>query len=282
MTSPLISITIPFYEDINCIATIKSLKNQTLDNFLCFINDDFSDEKYYQALNSAIDGDQRFQYYRQPKNYGGWKNCATCINIHKYLANTKYSFEIGQHDLISENYLLECVSFLEENPEYIACTGKMLSFVENIEEATTRIGTEYAFFDQTGFEAFVNSVATLADCTVYNAVFRTTILHELNDLPFLDTPMVRFDHLVISLRSALGKHKVLENTKYFRRVFVEDKRENFVNRQSKDVKIVQLTANFLLGYIKLYEKLYHKKIPNNEFLEARGLIFECLLKRFAS
>jgi glycosyltransferase involved in cell wall biosynthesis len=282
MKDPLVSISIPFFEEPHIFETIISLQNQTLVNFVCFINDDCSNLKYQNQILNKISQDNRFRYLRTPVNKGGWENTKSCINFHRSQITSKYSFELGHHDIISPEYLESCVNFLEANPEYGTCTGKMLSFTESISSSDERPGTEYEFFGEAGLKPFLLSVPVLYDCTIYNAVYRTEILKSIPYLPFVENPMIRFDHLVISLRSALGKTKVLSNVNYYRRNQTIDTRPSFVERQSTNISIKELNANFILGYIRLFENLFENKMELGAFLHARSLIFDCLIKRFAN
>lgn len=282
MAHPIVSISIPFFEEPHIFATLASIKSQSLKNFICLINDDFSEIKFSHEIQKVISGDSRFIYTRSPSNQGGWANQKYCIDFHKNISNTKYSFELGHHDLISENYLESCINFLESHSDYSSCTGTMMGFVDSPATAEPRNRQNYDFFSSRGIEAFLLSVASLTDCTIYNSVYRTEILRLVPHIDAIETPMVRSDHHLISLRAAAGKTMVLDSTNYLRRDFIADTRKSFVERQSNSISTLQLNANFILGYIKLLEDLFIGKLNKDELLEARGLIFDCLLKRFAS
>jgi glycosyltransferase involved in cell wall biosynthesis len=279
---PKVAIGIPlFNEKNNIIKTLHSIRAQSYKNFVCFINDDFSNDGSYELVGDFIRDDQRFILNRQPINGGGWKNFSTTLAFLGYVANCKYSFDMGHHDLISPNYLEETISFLEANQDYSSCTGKIFSFENSIDSAIERPNTYYDFFETSGLEAFLNSANLLNDCTIYNSIFRTENLFFLDNLPFLNRPMRSPDHLVISTLAYSGKMKILNSTNFYRKTFETiDLRPSFAKRLSTEASSETLNSNFLCGYIELFEEIFISKIPREDFEHYRSVLLKDLLRRF--
>ena len=118
--NPVISIGMPIW---NCEDTvgksIQSIVNQDFTNWCLLISDNHSSDSTFEIAQRFADSDDRITLVRQSRNIGGWQNFQYVLNN----SNRRYfKFHAGD-DVLSPNYLTECIDLLERDSNFVgACT----------------------------------------------------------------------------------------------------------------------------------------------------------------
>ena len=114
----LISFAMSVYNGEKTIVnTLKSLQNQTWENFECIIVDDNStDETVNIIYNQFCKKDKRFKLITNM--CADQEKLAYASNLSYELCNGKYLFRVDADNIYFNDYAEYCVRFLEEHPEY--------------------------------------------------------------------------------------------------------------------------------------------------------------------
>jgi glycosyltransferase involved in cell wall biosynthesis len=112
MTSPLVSIIIPVFNDEKFIKeTIQSVKNQVYINWECIIVNDGSVDSSESIIQNEISNDSRFTYvFKENSGVSDTRN----LGIKQ--AKGEFILPLDSDDLISVNYILDCVAVFEKQP----------------------------------------------------------------------------------------------------------------------------------------------------------------------
>jgi glycosyltransferase involved in cell wall biosynthesis len=121
MSTVKVSIGLPVYNGENYISkAIKSVLNQTYDNFELIITDNQSTDQTEKICREYEKKDKRVRYYRNIKNYGARYN----YNKVFLLSKGKYFSWISHDDLIANDFIEKCVSVLEKDKSVILCHSR--------------------------------------------------------------------------------------------------------------------------------------------------------------
>ena len=105
MNKPLISIIIPTYNrETFIIETIKSVINQNVQNWECFIIDDGSTDNTEELVNNLIKDYNNIKFIKREKQS---KGASVCRNIGAQNANGDYLVFLDSDDLIKYNFIYE-------------------------------------------------------------------------------------------------------------------------------------------------------------------------------
>ncbi|WP_329806601.1 glycosyltransferase [Flavobacterium facile] len=112
MRSPLVSIIIPVFNDEKFIKeTIQSVKNQVYINWECIIVNDGSVDSSESIIQNEISNDSRFTYvFKENSGVSDTRNLAI------KQAKGEFILPLDSDDLISVNYILDCVAVFEKQP----------------------------------------------------------------------------------------------------------------------------------------------------------------------
>lgn len=120
MEKPLVSIITPAYNaEKFIIQTIKSVLNQTYENWEMIIIDDCSKDFTYDKILSCSMKDKRIKIYQNDKNSGVSFTRNKAIDI----ANGKYIAFLDADDLWDNQKLEKQVKFMETNKVLLSYTG---------------------------------------------------------------------------------------------------------------------------------------------------------------
>ncbi|MCG9973028.1 glycosyltransferase family 2 protein [Christiangramia crocea] len=109
----LVSIIVPTFNRSKYLEkTLKSVKNQSLQNWECIIVDDGSTDNTAAVVEKISGEDQRFQYYIRSKDFA--KGACGARNYGFVKSRGKYIQWLDDDDLLSENKLELQVQKLEE------------------------------------------------------------------------------------------------------------------------------------------------------------------------
>ncbi|MGE0409137.1 MAG: glycosyltransferase family 2 protein [Amphiplicatus sp.] len=118
---PRVSLAMPVYNGENYIeAAIASILTQDFADFELIITDNASSDRTESICRQYAEKDSRVNYVRNPKNLGAAPN----YNRGFELARGDYLKWCAHDDLISPNYLSECVKILDERPEVALAFGR--------------------------------------------------------------------------------------------------------------------------------------------------------------
>lgn len=119
--TPLISIGLPVYNGEKYIRrTIESVLAQTYHNIELIICDNASTDSTLEIVESYAQKDKRIQIYRQETNLGAIPNYRLALE----LASGKYFKWIAADDVITADFLENCLGILEDRPEIIFVYSK--------------------------------------------------------------------------------------------------------------------------------------------------------------
>jgi glycosyltransferase involved in cell wall biosynthesis len=119
--SPLLAIGLPVYNGEAALhETIKSLREQTFQNFRIIISDNCSSDNTEQICRAYCDLDKRISYTRQKRNLGAEKNFLYVLRQ----SDCKYFIWVAVGDLHSKDSLMRNLKFLETNLDYVASTSQ--------------------------------------------------------------------------------------------------------------------------------------------------------------
>ncbi|MEX0644269.1 MAG: glycosyltransferase family 2 protein [Parvularculaceae bacterium] len=121
LTMPRVSLAMPVFNGENFIeSAIASILAQDFADFELIITDNASSDRTEAICRKFAESDARVRYHRNPKNLGAAPN----YNLGFELASGEYLKWCAHDDLISENYLSECVKILDENPDVALVFGR--------------------------------------------------------------------------------------------------------------------------------------------------------------
>lgn len=122
MNQPLVKIGIPCYNRPKGLHDILQwLRVQPYKNIQVYISDNNSTNKEVSFVIKCIcKADQRFKYQILPYNVGAHGNFA---KVYKFAGSSPYFMYMADDDKYSDNYIENCVDFLENNSKYTLCAG---------------------------------------------------------------------------------------------------------------------------------------------------------------
>jgi len=109
-----LTIVIPTHERHNLLMRSMEYYNDFNNNFIIV-------DSSQTAFSDKMPG--KFKYLHMPKEDFGKKIYSTLSYV-----NTEYSCLCADDDFLSESGLIECLSFLENNDDYVSAQGRYISF----------------------------------------------------------------------------------------------------------------------------------------------------------
>ena len=117
---PLVTVGIPTYNRCSKLKiAIDSVLNQTYNNIeiIVFDNASVDDTELYCTSISQIN--KNFKYFKQDKNIGPMLNFSSTLKLNKGI----YFIFLSDDDYFSNNYIFECVNFLNNYPDFSCVKG---------------------------------------------------------------------------------------------------------------------------------------------------------------
>lgn len=123
---PLVSVGLPIYNRPQGLRKVlQCIAGQTYTNLEVIISDNCSDNpEVTEILNQALRDDKRVKVFRQPENIGLERN----FNFVYQHSTGPYFMWMSDDDLFDVNYIEACVSFLEQNPAFMLCSGQAIYY----------------------------------------------------------------------------------------------------------------------------------------------------------
>lgn len=118
---PMVSIGLPTYNrPIGLQKALEWISRQTYQNIEVIISDNCSEIDEVQTITTEFaKKDQRIKVFRQEKNIGLENN----FNFVYAQSKAPYFVWMSDDDFFESDYIEKCVTFLEQNPDYILCSG---------------------------------------------------------------------------------------------------------------------------------------------------------------
>lgn len=171
MKNELVSIIMPTYNCAKFInETIKSVLNQTYENWELVIVDDCSNDNTEEVVASF--NDKRIKYHRLEKNSGAAVARTTAMKM----ATGNYMAFLDSDDLWKNNKLEKQLEFMKKNNYNFTCTA-----YEQIDEE----GHQLNKIIKTKKKADYNRI--LLDCPVGNS----TVMYNVDNLGKFEVPNIR-------------------------------------------------------------------------------------------
>jgi len=120
-SEPLVTIGLPTYNRPEGLQKcLETILGQTHYNLEIIVSDNCStDEAVQQIIKTYAARDNRIKHFRQSTNIGLEEN----FNFVYAKAKADYFIWMGDDDHFDDNYISECVRYLENNPDHILCSG---------------------------------------------------------------------------------------------------------------------------------------------------------------
>ena len=110
MSSPTVSIVTPVFKRIPLVLeTMRSVQQQTWEDFECIVVDDGPSEEEFEQLCSGFEADERFKFYRRT---GERKGATVCRNEAVAMARGEFLMFLDSDDLLLPHCLSERVARL--------------------------------------------------------------------------------------------------------------------------------------------------------------------------
>jgi glycosyltransferase involved in cell wall biosynthesis len=235
LNQPLVSIGLPTYNRPEGLEkTIQYLLNQDYKNIDIFISDNCSTDNRVKIIVQKYSNiDSRVKYFIQNKNIEIEPN----FNFVFHNAKGKYFMWLADDDLFEKNYINECVDFLENNENYLLCSGQCEYYKDGKYFSTERnasLSSSLPLF------RFVKYFLDVHKNGMFYGVYRNSIKFE--------SPIQKHigaDWCHIARVAYLGKIHVLENIVNKRS---DDGGSSTRHKMTKRWKVNKLTNLFLETY----------------------------------
>lgn len=118
---PLVSIGLPTYNrPAGLRKALEWITRQTYQNIEVIISDNCSEIDEVQTTTEEFASkDQRIRVFRQEKNIGLENN----FNFVYAQSGAPYFIWMSDDDFFESDYIEKCITFLEEHPQHILCSG---------------------------------------------------------------------------------------------------------------------------------------------------------------
>jgi glycosyltransferase involved in cell wall biosynthesis len=169
-----IFIGLPTYNSIGTIeASIRSILNQTYQDWILVIRDNLSNDGTYEACCQIAKEDSRVLVYRNEENIGAWPNFIRLLNH----CEAPYFKWHASDDVISEDFLEVNLNFLTKNPNAIG------SFSKDSTLSAIRAGHSFQIHDFRGdidskFRKFLLNAAN--SNAAFYSLFRSEVINTFN------------------------------------------------------------------------------------------------------
>ncbi len=268
MANAKVTIAVPVYNEGEYLKkTLQSIKEQTFKDYTCLISDNCSSDKTSDIGREFAQQDERFHYFRQNENVGNVRNL---VYLYEKIV-TEYMMIFSGHDLIESTFLKETVGILESRDDISLAFSKVTAIWEDDREIRPLNEAEYNFTGES-ISRYLQSVATLANCTLTQGVFRKKHVEDFQFGVICPGP----DHILISHLLWYGNVYYHDEYLYKRRFF--QKREA---TQMKRLTGKELQSDYLLmynAYLEDFNSLYKGDEKYRQFLNYK--ITDLLTQRF--
>ena len=250
-------ISVPLYNEEKYIESTLDSLHRTPENLdvKFLIVDNKSTDGSFEIVKRFAKIDDRFIIHQHEKNLGAAENF-------KYVydnSDSPYFMWLGAHDQIGSNYVQKAINIFEKHEDASFAAAEPYAFYDDIESAVFLEEAKYNFVKQP-LTRYMQSVAALDNCTIINSMFRRKFL---NDVEFRTTR--GNDHVWISHLLWYGNIYYIENEKYYRRYFKEERES--VEERVLGSKVEKLSVLTLIQYyVDDFKALYNQPGEVQDYL----------------
>ncbi|HHD82865.1 MAG TPA: glycosyltransferase family 2 protein [Bacteroidetes bacterium] len=295
-----ISIGMPVYNGEKFIrSSLESILNQTFPYFELIISDNASTDRTKDICLEQARKDNRIKYFRNTENVGAAEN----YNIVFKKSSGEYFKWAAADDLIAPNFLEQCLTILEENPEVVVCYSKT-KIIDAMNKVVEEYNDNLHLDDSDIGKRYLQLLQTIGEC---NAVFGLIRSDKLAKTSLIGN-YIASDVVLLAELSLRGKFFEIPDFLFFRREHPEasswDKSQEkqldfFDPRTSNRITLQRLRK--LKGYFNavknsglrfeekrplymyLIKKLYYGKVKyTKEILNAGRMYFRRLTRKIKS
>lgn len=216
LTHPRLVICVPCYNEAAYLEqTLQSVVDQDADDFAVLVCDNASSDTTGEIARSFCDRDNRFHYYRQPKNVGAISN----FTFARHSTESPYILRLGGHDVLAPDCISYHMRTLDRRPEvsvslsthvWIDEHGKRMWVVKDGDQE-----------NDSPFRRYIAAVGGNSHNTAANSVIRRSALHGYELAPVVGTDKIMASHLAFH-----GKCSNTDDVLYKRRCFSERAHNN--------------------------------------------------------
>ena len=250
-------ISVPLYNEEKYIESTLDSLHRTPENLdvKFLIVDNKSTDGSFEIVKRFAEIDDRFIIHQHEKNLGAAENF-------KYVydnSDSPYFMWLGAHDQIGSNYVQKAIKLFEKYKDASFAAAEPYGFYDDIESAVFLEEAKYNFVKQP-LTRYMQSVSALDNCTIINSMFRRKFL---NDVEFRTTR--GNDHVWISHLLWYGNIYYIENEKYYRRYFKEERES--VEERVLGSKVDKLSVLTLIQYyVDDFKALYNQPGEVQDYL----------------
>lgn len=268
MNLPLISIIIPTYNRAHLISeTLDSILLQTYKNWECIIIDDGSTDDTDFLLDNYTKKDDRFQYYKRPKERPKGPNSSR--NFGFEISKGEYLKWFDSDDLMHTNLLENQIKVINDITECIVCKVVHYDFQNDKFLKENKIYSDNLIEDylvgKIAFyisgplwkRSFINKQKELFDETIKNLDdwdFNLRMLYQEPSIIYLEEALIQYRVHEASLSNEIGKLNFEEIQSEFKAI----RKHLLLIRENKKANSKK---------IKLYLKNRHKSILREALVE---------------
>mgnify|MGYP000426178385 FL=1 len=165
---PLVSVVVPCYNHEKYVKeTIESIINQTYKNIELIVIDDGSKDGSVQVIQEMADK-YGFTFIHRPN-----KGLSATLNEGIKLSKGKYFSAIASDDILFLEKIEKQVKFMESNPKYGMCYGKIVYFedsIKNTSEYSNSNKQGWVFDDLLNYGCFIPAPSTFMRKEVFETV----------------------------------------------------------------------------------------------------------------
>lgn len=165
---PLVSVVVPCYNHEKYVKkTIESIINQTYKNIELIVIDDGSKDNSVKAIQELANK-YSFTFIHRPN-----KGLSATLNEGIQLSKGKYFSTIASDDILILEKIEKQVEFMESNPKFGMCYGKIVYFensIENTSEYPNSNKQGWVFDDLLNYGCFIPAPSTFIRKNVFETV----------------------------------------------------------------------------------------------------------------
>lgn len=252
-------IGVPVYNEIDYLKqTLDCLSNvPEQKDIVFFLTDNMSDDGSYELVQQYAQNDKRFVVHQHDTNIGAYKNFVYVFEK----SQSDYFMWLGAHDLIDPHYFGQAAKVFEKDKEKkLAYVAPLPYGILNGQKTPGEVKNARYNFHENPTARYLQSVASLANCTLVYSLFRREYLE---DIKFSN--VISGDHIVISHLLWYGNVRYLNSAKIYRRYFKE-RDETTDERLTGEKGSILDRRDFINEYAKDFLKLYNDDGPLQDYL----------------
>lgn len=259
MVSAKTVIGIPVYNEIDyldeTLAALSKVPEQK--DILFFISDNGSDDGSYELAEKYAADDNRMHVQRQKDNIGAFANF-------RYVweeSESDYFMWMGAHDVIDPSYFGQAVKIFDKDKnKELAYVAPLPYAISNGQKLPGEVEKARYSFEDARLTRYLQSVAALANCTLFYSMFRRNYLADS-----AIQNVISNDHIIISHILWHGQIRYLNAAKYYRRYF-KTRRETSDERLTGKKDHILQRRDFIAAYVNDFKSLYKDPGPMQDYL----------------